>query len=102
MFRFSITDRRLNPGGKSLNNRRRFMDRVKQGVKNAVQKQIKNRTLQDGSGQEVSISKDGIDEPQFHYSTNNGEWDHVLPGNHDYTVGDKIKRPQGGGGGGGS
>jgi hypothetical protein len=102
MFRFSITDRRLSPGGKSLNNRRRFVERIKTSVKQAAHKQIKNRTLQDGSGQEVSVSKDGIDEPQFHYSISNGEWDHVLPGNHDYTVGDKIKRPEGGGGGRGS
>jgi hypothetical protein len=102
MFRFSITDRRLSPGGKSLNNRRRFVERIKTSVKQAAHKQIKNRTLQDGSGQEISVSKDGIDEPQFHYSISNGEWDHVLPGNHDYTVGDKIKRPEGGGGGRGS
>ena len=102
MFRFNISDRRLNPHGKSLNNRQRFVERVKSSVKAAASKQIKNRKLQDQSDTEVGVSRDGIEEPQFTYSTSSGEWDHILPGNTDYNVGDTIPRPQNGGGGRGS
>lgn len=102
MFTFHITDRRLNPHGKSLNNRQRFVERVKGAVKNAVNKQVKTRNLQDTSDAEVSVSRDGIDEPKFHYSSSQGEWDYVLPGNQDYVVGDTLPKPQNGQGGGGS
>lgn len=102
MLRFNITDRRLNPHGKSLNNRQRFVERVKAAVKTAANKQVKNRTLEDKSDAEVSVSKDGITEPQFHYDTNHGDWDYVLPGNHDYVMGDAIARPPKGGGGSGT
>lgn len=100
MFKFSITDRRLNPHGKSLNNRQRFVERVKAAVKTAANKQIKNRSLEDKSDAEVSVSKDGIEEPNFHYTRGEGNWDHVLPGNHEYSVGDTIERPPSGGGSG--
>jgi uncharacterized sporulation protein YeaH/YhbH (DUF444 family) len=102
MFTFHITDRRLNPNGKSLNNRQRFVERVKGAVKNAVNKQIKARDLQDKSDAEVSVSRDGIEEPNFHYSSSQGEWDYVLPGNQDYVVGDTLPKPQNGQGRGGS
>jgi uncharacterized sporulation protein YeaH/YhbH (DUF444 family) len=100
MFKFSITDRRLNPGGKSLTNRHRFLDRVKQSVREAANRNIKSRNIEDKSDSEVIISRDGIDEPQFHYDTKQGVWDTVLPGNRDYIEGDTIPKPQGGDGGG--
>lgn len=100
MLRFTITDRRLNPNGKSLPNRQRFLERVKHSVREAANRQIKGRNIQDQSDAEVSISRDGIDEPQFEYDMKKGVWDHVLPGNKDYTVGDTIERPPPGAGGG--
>jgi uncharacterized sporulation protein YeaH/YhbH (DUF444 family) len=100
MFKFSITDRRLNPGGKNLTNRHRFLDRVKQSVRDAANRNIKSRNIQDQSDSEVTISRDGIDEPQFHYDPKQGVWDIVLPGNRDYIEGDTIPKPSGGGGGG--
>lgn len=102
MFKFSVTDRRLNPGGKSHTNRQRFLERVKQSVRDAANKQIKGRNIQDQSEAEVSISRDGIDEPVFHYDSKKGVWNVVLPGNRDYVVGDTIPKPQEGGGGGGT
>jgi uncharacterized protein len=98
MFKFNISDRRLNPHGKSLSNRQRFVERVKGAVKIAANKQIKNRSIEDKSDTEVGVSRDGIDEPQFRYSTDSGNWDYVLPGNHEYNVGDTIPRPPSGGG----
>lgn len=98
MLRFTITDRRLNPTGKSLPNRQRFMERVKHAVREAANRQIKGRNIEDQSDTEVSISRDGIDEPNFEYDIKKGIWDYVLPGNKDYTVGDTIERPPEGGG----
>ncbi len=100
MFRFSITDRRLNPTGKSLSNRQRFVERVKAAVKTAANKHVKKRSLEDKSDAEIEVNRDSIDEPQFRYSSRSGNWDHVLPGNHDYNVGDTIPRPSGGAGSG--
>ena len=100
MFKFSITDRRLNPGGKNLTNRQRFLERVKHSVRDAANRQIKGRNIQDQSDAEVSISRDGIDEPTFHYDSKKGVWDVVLPGNRDFIVGDTIPKPPGGGGSG--
>src|SRR3954469_15588063 len=102
MFTFNITDRRLNPHGKSLANRQRFVERVKGAVRSAAAKQIKQRDIRDKSDAEVSVSKDGIEEPNFHYSQDRGQWDHILPGNHDFSVGDSMPRPPKGGGGRGS
>ena len=80
MFKFSITDRRLNPGGKSLTNRHRFLDRVKQSVREAANRNIKSRNIQDQSESEVTISRDGIDEPQFHYDSKQRRMGHRIAG----------------------
>ena len=102
MFKFSITDRRLNPGGKNLTNRQRFLERVKHSVREAANKQIKGRQIQDQSDTEVSISPDGIEEPTFVYDGKQGIWDVVLPGNREYIVGDTISKPRGDAGGSGT
>ena len=99
---FHITDRRLNPGGKNLNNRQRFLDRVKEKIKTSVTKGLKKRGVSDQSEAEVSITRDGIEEPTFQYDRNTGIWDHLLPGNKEYQAGDIIPRPSGGAGGGAS
>lgn len=101
MLAFNVTDRRLN-SGKNLNNRQRFLERVKKKIENSVTKGLGKRGIEDQSEAEVSISTDGIDEPQFHYDRKKGVWDHMLPGNKDYNVGDAIPRPREGGSGGGS
>lgn len=98
MFKFGITDRRLNPSGKNLTNRQRFLERVKHSVREAANKQIKGRHIQDQSDTEVSISPDGIEEPTFVYDSKQGIWDVVLPGNREFIVGDTIPKPQGKGG----
>lgn len=98
---FHITDRRKNPSGKSTGNRKRFIDRVKKNID--ISKGLKDRKISDQSEEEVSISRDGIEEPQFQYDYKNGGiWDHILPGNKHYQPGDGIQRPREGGGGGGS
>lgn len=98
-----IVDRRLNPGGKSLGNRQRFLRRAQSLVRRAVRDQSRDRSIKDmGEGGEVSIPIDGVREPSLRRSGQGGLREHVLPGNKHFTEGDTIPRPQGGGGGGGS
>lgn len=98
-----IVDRRLNPGGKSLANRQRFLRRAKALVKRAVRDGSKERSIKDlEHGGEVSIPLDGVREPRFHRSSSGGKRDYLLPGNREYVEGESIPRPPGGGGGSGS
>lgn len=90
---FGIIDRRLNPSGKSLTNRQRFVERVRGSIRKSARKVLNSRNIEDKSDADVGVSKDGIEEPQFHYAKGKGVWDHVMPGNHDYVVGDNIPRP---------
>ncbi|WP_230530177.1 YeaH/YhbH family protein [Microvirga roseola] len=95
-----IIDRRLNPGGKSLANRQRFLRRAKAQIQRAVRHSAGDRGISDVErGGEVSIPIDGVREPSFRRSGEGGMQDHILPGNKRFVEGDAIERPPGGGGG---
>src|SRR5918998_5840840 len=97
-----IVDRRLNPGGKSLANRQRFLRRAKALVREAVRESAASRSVRDAeTGAEVTIPSTGVREPSLRRG-GGGRRDHVLPGNKEYIEGERIPRPPGGGGGGGS
>jgi uncharacterized sporulation protein YeaH/YhbH (DUF444 family) len=99
----NIVDRRLNPKGKSLSNRRRFIRRAKQELTEAVRKATGERSVSDtGSDSQVWVKADRLKEPQIRHSGELGSRDHVLPGNKHYEEGDRLKRPEKQGGGGGS
>ncbi|MGY3604298.1 MULTISPECIES: YeaH/YhbH family protein [unclassified Bradyrhizobium] len=92
-----IVDRRLNPGGKSLENRQRFLRRAKALVQGAVKKTSQDRDIKDVlEGGEISIPLDGMDEPRFRRE--GGTRDMVLPGNKKFVEGDILPRPNQGGG----
>jgi uncharacterized protein len=94
---FHIIDRRLNPGGKSLENRQRFLRRAKAQVQSAVKKSSQDRDIKDVlEGGEVSIALDGMDEPRFRRE--GGTRDMVLPGNKKFVEGDILPRSGEGGG----
>jgi uncharacterized sporulation protein YeaH/YhbH (DUF444 family) len=94
-----IIDRRLNPGGKSLANRQRFLRRAKAQIQRAVRQTAGDRDITDlERGGEVSIPADGVREPSFRRSGAGGVHDHILPGNKRFVEGDTIDRPPGGGG----
>lgn len=96
-----IVDRRLNPGGKSLANRQRFLRRAKEMVREAVRDSIADRGVRDlDRGGEVSIPAAGVREPSLRRA-GGGLREHVLPGNKEYLEGDRIPRPSGGAGAGG-
>lgn len=101
----NIVDRRLNPQGKSLANRQRFLRRAKEQVIKAVREASSKRSIQDvESGDKISISTGGVREPSLHRASQGGVRDYVVPGNKEYVEGDTIQRPeeQGGRGGEGS
>jgi uncharacterized sporulation protein YeaH/YhbH (DUF444 family) len=99
----NIVDRRLNPSGKNLANRQRFMRRAKSLIRKAVHESAASRSIKDADeAGEVSLPAQGVQEPSFHRSSSGGMRDYLLPGNKEYMEGDTIPRPPGGGGGSGS
>ncbi|WP_340265946.1 YeaH/YhbH family protein [Sphingobium mellinum] len=96
-----IVDRRLNPGGKSLVNRQRFLRRARAYVSQAVRDSLKDRSIKDLAKEgEITIRRDAIHEPTLRRAASGGNRERVLPGNREFLEGDRIKRPDGGGGGG--
>ncbi len=94
-------DRRLNPKGKSLANRQRFLRRARAQIREAVQKSLKDSAVADiGKERKVKISSKGTKEPRFRLDpAAGGEHDFVLPGNKEFSPGDEIKKPPQGEGG---
>lgn len=98
-----IIDRRLNPGGKSLANRQRFIRRAKSLIRKAVHESTANRSIKDADeAGEISLPAQGVHEPSFRRGSGGGIRDHLLPGNKEYVEGDTLPRPPSGGGGSGS
>ncbi len=96
----NIIDRRLNPPGKSLANRQRFLRRAREQVVKAVRDASAKRGIQDiENGDKITIPAGGVHEPSFRRAASGGQREHVLPGNKDFTEGDTIPRPPEGGGG---
>jgi hypothetical protein len=99
----NIVDRRLNPSGKNLANRQRFMRRAKSLIRKAVHESAASRSIKDADeAGEVSLPAQGVQEPSFRRGASGGMRDYLLPGNKEYMEGDTIQRPPGGGGGAGS
>jgi uncharacterized sporulation protein YeaH/YhbH (DUF444 family) len=91
-------DRRLNPKGKSLANRQRFLRRARAQIREAVQKSLKDSAVADlDKERKIKISAKGTREPRFRLDPKTaGEQDFVLPGNKDFVPGDEIKKPKAG------
>jgi hypothetical protein len=97
-----IVDRRLNPKAKSLGNRQRFLRRAKAEIREAIKDAIKKRKVSEiDGGENVRIRSKSLREPSFGLGSSTGERDFVLPGNKDFSVGDVIRKPEGGAGGSG-
>ncbi|HET8581572.1 MAG TPA: YeaH/YhbH family protein [Candidatus Paceibacterota bacterium] len=98
---YEIIDRRLNPSGKNLGNRQRFLARQRAAVRRAVADIAVSGKIRDiGNGETAVPVTGGTREPAFRIKPGTGERDHVLNGNKEYRKGDRIARPQGGGSGG--
>lgn len=98
----NIIDRRLNPKGKSLANRQRFLRRARAQIVKAVREASGSRPIKDiAGGEKISIPADGLREPSFRRVDQGGIRDYVVPGNKDFVEGDRIRKPQQDGGEGG-
>ncbi len=96
-----IIDRRLNAKHKSAVNRQRFLRRYREQIQKSVSDAVSSRSIKDiDKGGKVSIPTKDIGEPVIHHG-NGGHNTRVLPGNKQFSTGDKVNRPQGGAGGGG-
>src|SRR5690349_21678000 len=96
-----IVDRHLNPSGRNLANRHRFMQRAKLLIRKAVHESSASRSIKDAlSGREVVLPTQGVQAPWFHRGANGG--DNLLPDDRQYIKGALIPGPQSGGGSEGS
>ena len=99
----NVIDRRLNPSGKSLPNRQRFIRLAKETIKEAVVRSIRERALGDVDSKEVvSIPMKRIAEPHFRHASQGGDRDQVFPGNKEFIQGDTLPKPKSGAGENGS
>lgn len=97
-----LIDRRENPKQKSAVNRQRFLRRYRDQIKKAVNENLRGRNITNADGGEkITIPARDTTEPVFRHGRG-GKLTHVVPGNQDFTRGDRIARPGGGGGGGGA
>jgi len=95
-----IDSRSSHNKSKNANNRKRFIDRVKQQVKESVSDSIRKDKLSDlAKGDKIKIKVKDTTEPKFGQDTNTGKNNIILPGNRDFNKGDNIQRPQNGKGG---
>ena len=99
----TIIDRRKNPGGKSSENRQKFIKRTKDEIRRSIHESLGDRSIGDsGKSQDIKIARKGIGEPQFNHNPQTGSRDIVLPGNKDFVEGDELQKPKGGQGQGGA
>jgi uncharacterized sporulation protein YeaH/YhbH (DUF444 family) len=100
-----IVDRRPQSGNKNLTNKNRFIERTRESIKESIRKKLLDSSILNDpiGGQQVKTQGGkNIKEPSFRRNGNVGEYDHVLPGNDQYSKGDTIDRSRASGGRGGS
>lgn len=95
----NVIDRRLNPSGKSLPNRQRFIRLAKETIKEAVVRSIRERSLGDVESKEViNIPMKRVAEPRLRHAPSGGDRDQVFPGNKEFVQGDTLPKPKSGAG----
>ena len=101
-----IVDRRNTGSSPSSGNRRKFLRRYKDHIKDSIDRTIERTKIKDiQKNRKVRIPSDGLDEPYYYHDGDTGTRNKVLSGNDKYVTGDKIDKPpsgQGKGGGAGN
>lgn len=90
----NIIDKRTVNRDRTAENRQRFLKRIKATIKEQLPKIIGGRSLKDidKSGGQIKVKRKTINEPFIHHG-DGGNNDHVLPGNDEFTEGDRIPKP---------
>ena len=103
---FIFVDRRKTGRGKSINNRQKLLDRIKESIRQAKPDDIDDGGVQaSGVGANrslsnpVKIAKDALHEPNYRYDPDSGEREVVLIGNDHWERGDEFPIQKGSGGG---
>mgnify|MGYP001799508693 FL=1 len=85
-------DRRLNPKGKSLGNRQRFLRRARGQIKESVAKSLRNRSVKElEKSVKISIPANSTAEPRFRLDPASGAREHVHPGKKEFAEGDRLR-----------
>lgn len=95
-----ITDRRLTGKDKSVKNRHRFLQKVKQDIKKVVKDNIIDGKIEDIIGKKtykVSVKRGSIYEPDLIFKKGTGNTKRIHVGNKEFVKGDLVPKPEGGG-----
>jgi len=96
-----VIDRRLNSKNKNLPNRKKFLDRVRDTLRDVVKRHSQDRSVTDiTSGEKVKIKRDKLSEPEFRHNQKTGKHRFVVVGNKDFVEEDLIEKPRRNGGSG--
>lgn len=90
-----IIDRRLADKNKSLGNRKKYLDRVHDELKDSVKESIRSKNIKDllsKDNRKIVIPGKGLREPTFTFKPKSGNVYNVIPGNNKFNVGDKIPK----------
>ena len=96
----NIVDKRTVNRDRTIENRQRFLKRIRATIKEQLPKIIGDRSLKDidKAGGTIRVKRKTISEPFIHHGEG-GNNDRVLPGNDEFVEGDLIDKPGGGSGG---
>ena len=102
----TIVDRRLNPKGKSLRNKQRFVHRAREALHESIRRDNGSDKKSDGNKDTIFVpqgkkmvrpkSSKKTAEPRFFHASGTGSVERIYPGNKEFGVGDYIPKPNGG------
>lgn len=93
MSNFILVDRRKSGRGKSLPNRQKLLERIKDSIRSAKPGDIAASGVSNNTNHHVNpvkIARDALAEPTFIYERGTGEIEVVLPGNDRWLKGDRF------------
>jgi uncharacterized protein len=87
----AIIDRRKSGKNKSVDNRKRLIDRLKPAIKQKIDESLGEGSITDATeGKKIKIPKRNLQEPSFEFDHKKGKGKRVLTGNKEMNKGDKI------------
>lgn len=91
----NIIDRRFTYNkDKNLSNRKKFIDRVKDQLRDGVKNNVNQKDLKDlASGEKMKVKVRNTEEPMFSNDEKSGNGHTVVPGNRHFNTGDEIPNP---------
>jgi uncharacterized sporulation protein YeaH/YhbH (DUF444 family) len=87
-----IIDKRNDPLGGSMGNRKRFLDRANKGIQQSLRRAFRDRSITDKSSDQNLMVKGGLRQPKIVYSTIGIWWD-IYCGNDQFKRHDRITNP---------